>query len=391
LKKNTKEKIYIVFGLHAYQPPTQTKEIVKKINWESYRSVSETILEAPDSTIICADINLSLLELLEQCEEQNTINLFKNCHRLGKMHLVNTAAYHPILPLVPEYYIKRQLEKNLKGYQKYFEINPNNIKGIFPPEMAFSERILKPIREISSNQWLIVDDTTFCIHYRHTPPYDKIIKRNGVYIFLMSHLWHKAIAFGEIEEGRRFLDALKIGFKNWVNDNPAYLILWMDWETFGHHDRKTNPPQNRIKNFLKPFFKEIAESDCFELTLPDKLIELFPEINIFVPDGSWSTSSEDYLKNIPWPLWLHPYYTFHQRWWELANFTLSIFGESNNPEIEDLIDKALYSCQVWQWSHGNKDIAKRGLEIFKKIFEHPTTSAGIRAQGLRLIREIQQL
>lgn len=282
------------------------------------------------------------------------------------------------------------MDKNLKAYGKYFSAPESQIKGVFPPEMAFSERIIAPIKEQGAN-WLIADDTTFCSHYRNTPPHNQIIKRSGLYVFLMSHLWHRTIAFGEIENGRRFLDALKYGFRRWTGNNSSYIILWMDWETFGHHDKKSKPPQDRIGHFLTPFFDEIASSDDFELTTPDKLISLFPTIDAFVPDGSWSTSPDDYLQNIAWPLWLNPRQLFHKLWWNLANYTLSVFGETDNPEIEELVDKALYSCQTWQWTNANKDTAKKGLEIFKKTFEYPNVSSGIRTYGIKLIREIQQL
>lgn len=209
----------------------------------------------------------------------------------------------------------------------------------------------------------------------------------------MSHIWHKTAAFGEIQEGRRFLDALNYGFKEWIgNSEKAYVLIWMDWETFGHHDKKADPPQDRIKNFLKPFLKIISTSDKFELATPEKLIEIFPKtLDVFVPEGSWSTSADNYLQNIPWPLWRHPEQKFHRVWWELANYALAVFGQTSIPAIENLIDQALYSCQPWQWSIGNKDIAKKGLEIFFKLFEHETTSAGTRADGIRLIKEIQQL
>ncbi len=389
--KIKKGKIYIVFGLHAYQPPTQAPEIVKQISCESYEAVAETLLESPESSIICADIALSLLELLEKYDERNAIELFKNCVNSKKLHLANTAAYHPLLPLIPNYYIKRQIEKNLKGYEKYFSADKNSIKGFFPPEMAFAERIADPIKN-SGALWTMTDDTAFCAHYNNVPPYNKILKRNDLHIFLMSHKWHKIAAFGEIQEGRRFLDALSYGFNDWIGDNDGYIIIWMDWETFGHHDKKAKPQQNRIKNFLKPFLKEIALHDKFELATPDKLIKIFPKtIDAFVPDSSWSTSANDYIKGIIWPLWLHPNNIFHCHFWTLANYALSIAGETNNQELEELIDKALYSCQPWQWSHGNREVAKKGLEIFRQIFEHRTISSGARERGMRLVKEIEQL
>ncbi|MBI5045768.1 MAG: hypothetical protein HZC14_02065 [Candidatus Niyogibacteria bacterium] len=390
--KATKAKnvIYIVFGLHAYQPPMQWPEITKQIDQESYSAVARALLNAPEGAIICADIALSLLEQLEKIGRQETIALFKQCVESGKLHLVNTAAYHPLLPLVPDYYIQRQLTKNAAGYEKFLGVNAKKITGLFPPEMAFSERIIEPIKSAGTS-WMVVDDTTFCAYHHQSPPYNKIIKKSGVHALLMSHNWHKIAAYGDIQDGRNFLDALHYGYRMWTGSSqPAYIVLWMDWETFGHHDQKPQPPQDRIRNFLIPFLQTAVYDERFQLTTPEELISSFPAIeNVFIPDGSWSTSSDDYSNGIAWPLWLNPRYKFHTIWWNLANYTLNILGATDNKELENLIDQALYSCQPWQWVNGNGEIAKEGLQIFQKIFEHYSVSVGIKERGMELIHKIR--
>lgn len=384
------KKIHIVLGLHAYQPPTQTREIVREITAQSYRPLAELLLRSPKGTVICADIPLSLIELLEKFKEDKTVSLIRKCAEEGKIKLVNTAAYHPILPLVSEEYAERQLKLNMDAYARYFGVDAGSVNGVFPPEMAFSERILKPLKR-SGAIWTITDDKPFCCHYGSPPPHNEIITRDGVAIFLMSHLWQPKIAFGEIQDGGVFLRELENSFGSWADDEEAYIIFWMDWETFGHHDRKPNPPQDRLNNFLKKFFEEISRSETFQMATPEELMSRFPKKDIFVPDGSWSTSDEDCHRGIPYPLWLHPENEFHQIMRELSNLILSVFSKTENKKTKGLLDKSLYSCQMWQWSYGNREIAKMGLEIFKEIFSQRDISEEIKKEGRRLINKIENL
>lgn len=384
------KKIYVVFGLHAYQPPTQTKEIVEEIVEQSYGPLAELLLKSPAGTVACADIPLSLIELLKKFGQKETITLIGECVKKGKIQLVNTAAYHPILPLVPDEYAERQLKLNLGAYADYFGVDPGSVKGIFPPEMAFSERILGPIKK-SGAIWTITDDKPFCSRHGTPPPHNEIIKRGGVAIFLMSHLWQPKIAFGEIPNGGDFLRALENDFGGWAGSGDSYIVFWMDWETFGHHDRKPNPPQDRLNDFLKVFFEEIERSEVFRLTTPEKLMTRFPPKDIFVPDGSWSTSGDDCRRGIPYPLWLHPENEFHQLMKHLSGLVLSLFHETENGETKKLLDRCLYSCQMWQWSYGNREIAKKGLEIFKEIFSRKDVPDGIKREGWELVRRIENL
>ncbi len=383
-------KIHIVLGLHAYQPPTQTKGIVREITEQSYFPLAELLLDSPEGSVICADIPLSLIELLEKFGQKKTISLLRRCVKEGKIKLVNTAAYHPILPLLSEEYAERQLALNKKAYKKYFGVDAEDITGVFPPEMAFSERILKPMKK-GGTLWTIADDKPFCYHYGAPPPYNEIIERGGVAIFLMSHLWQQKIAFGEIQDGRDFLRELEKSFGKWTAVEESYIVLWMDWETFGHHDRKPNPPQDRLNNFLKKFFEKISRSGTFQMTTPDELITRFPKKDIFVPDGSWSTSDDDCRQGIPYPLWLHPGNEFHLVMKQLNNLALSVFSKTKNKKTKELLDKCLYSCQMWQWSYGNREIAKLGLEIFREIFSREDVPEEDREKGWRLINKIESL
>jgi len=312
----------LIFGLHAYQPPTQKRHVVKKIIKESYEPVLDVINEY--SSTFCADMPLSLYKQLPK----RVLKKYIEAQFSGNIFDVYSPDYHPILPFVP-------FEKmNLKV---------QNDKGIFPPELAFSEKIIPGLERIGY-EWTIADET----HYvgpmltRYSIP-----KINGVNVLLMSRFWQKQVTFNK-QDGKNFVD--RIVDSHSFKDIDAYVLIWIDWETFGHH------VPGSIERFLIPFIKEIENRKDILLTTP---IEVIQKIKSFdakgtIEDGSWSGDLD---------LWWKKGDPFHETWWKLAYETLKNFP--NHPETE----KALYSCQCWMWSNGKGDIAKDGLEIFRRIWK----------------------
>src|SRR3989344_8969187 len=95
----------LVFGLHLYQPPTQASGVIKQIAAESYRPLLTIIRDHPRA-YVCIDIAASALELLE-VHAPDVIALAHACIQQKKLYLVNTAAFHPILPLLRRSEIER--------------------------------------------------------------------------------------------------------------------------------------------------------------------------------------------------------------------------------------------------------------------------------------------
>src|SRR3989338_10205117 len=128
--------LHVAFGLHWYQPYTQKREILKDIAENSYASILNSIEKNCIGTVNC-DIAASLIFQLADTAPEVLEKIVKLKNR-GKISLVNTAAHHPILPLVPPEYAERQLEQNKKTYFDYGLIGANEtLSGVFPPEMAY--------------------------------------------------------------------------------------------------------------------------------------------------------------------------------------------------------------------------------------------------------------
>ena len=351
---------YIGFLQHVYQPPTQKEEITRQIFEESYEPLLKT-LEEKKNIFLSLDIAKSLAEKLPK----NFLQRIQILHSMGIIELVNTAAYHYLLPLIPQEVITRQLNLNLEFYRQNFA-DENSIKGVFPPELAVNPVVIRQIKGLDYS-WTLADDEPFVAQRLDLPeeekaPQDWVPTMYGCGVLLRSRLWSERIAHGQYQNGRLLAKNLIESQKDWCkrrkNNQDSYLILALDAETFGHWHKRA------FEIFLVPFFNEVERSsgDAKIVSL-DFIFNHFPKRPNTIPSGSWSTTDP----SIPFPLWDNPNNYFHQLWNEFIKIAFFVAPESPAEELQDLLDKAFYSCTPWQNAHGNKDVTKWCFPLFEKL------------------------
>jgi len=349
--------IDLVFGVHLYQPPNQKLGILRKITEESYLPLIKAVL-SHDKAFIAVDIARSAIEKLEEMNsDQEFLKKLEEALGIGKVSLVNTGAYHPIFPLIPEEEVIRQVKLNEAKLFQMFHQKPT---GVFPPEMALNAEVIE-VLDKAGYLWTVTDDVPFSCCYGSVPfNWVPKQKQSEIAVFLRSNFWSNRISFNSVS-GREFVEILEKDLTSWFRNQDGYLIIWMDWETFGHHKK------GFIESFINPFFDKVAESKKVHLVSPDYLLEKYPRKETNIPSGSWSTSASDFRNENYWPLWKDPNNEFHELWWELANLILKIKGNIKDEETLTVFDKAMYSCQTWQFSMGNKILAVEGLKYFREI------------------------
>jgi alpha-amylase/alpha-mannosidase (GH57 family) len=373
--------IHLIFGLHMYQPPTQTPEVFDRIKRESYLPLLKFINEHP-SAYFNLDICASLLELAQAHGHNDLLDALRAAYEQKKINLVSSGCYHPIFPLIPPDMVERQIKLNNEVFRRVFgSINRyQKPLGIFPPEMSFSPDIIEPMKKTVAI-WTVTEDIGYTEFYRESPPYSQILRHNDMYVFLRSNLWSCKIAFDKPEGAQTAYD-LKRGLNSWFGPNDGYLCVWMDFETFGHHHG------GLIQRFLAPFLNSL-EGNGITLTSPEKLIRTFPIKDRIVPPCSWSTNRQDWQHRNYFPLWNNPDCDFHKMWWHLASLAYQMVIEDQNPSLLAIYDKAIYSCQTWQYAFNNKGLAGLGLQYFRDIIkqtEHP-----LRADASSTLRILEKL
>ncbi len=348
---------YFGFLLHFYQPPWQYKEALAKISAECYYPLLKMINDHPCARFT-VNINYSLVELLKQHGHEEVLSLLAQAVQSGKIELTNSGAYHPILPLLDEEEINRQIDLNEQGIKSILGLEVN--KGFFPPEMAFSPELAATLKNRNC-EWTITDDATFNAIYGYVP-HDFIPQTNGLPVILRSHYWSSVIAFRQ-RRGKIF-DRLDFEVKNWFGHHDGYVVVGMDAETFGHHHAGYI---EELAKFLDDL-TSVGNEKGWTFKTISEICRQFPARPMEVPAGSWSTDADDIKRNVPFPLWDDPLNLAHHLLWELTNLVLEHRNELS-PETRPLLDKALNSCQFWWVARYRRDYdnAFQTIPIFWKI------------------------
>lgn len=364
--------------LHIYQPPTQDGEILKRINTECYEPLLKTI-DLHRNAKITLNINSCLIDLLQEYELTETIKLLQKLVKEGRIEIVGTGKYHPIIPLIPEIEALRQISLNEQDHNKFFNLT-EKMKGFFPPEMAVSKGTFKLAKQ-AGYTWAIMSG----IAANGKWPYDyiQIDKASQLVCFFRDDIMSNLISFNEINA---------VNFVDWLNTmyrdkkvKDCYAITAMDGETFGHHIK------NHETAFLGKAFSLIEDKPNIKIVFLSDLIKLFPQKQVETPKAStWSTSAEDLKENIPYPLWKHPDNQVHKLQYRMLNALYELMAkveaikEANhqNGEFTEhyqtarwFCDQSLHSCWLW-WA------SMRPMWSANMIYKgaHLTILAGLNAQ-----------
>jgi alpha-amylase/alpha-mannosidase (GH57 family) len=321
--------------IHIYQPPTQTFEIVRKVTNECYRTLVR-ILQKYNRARITLNINASLTEQLVRYGFDDVIGGIKELAQDRRVEFTASAKYHPILPLIPDDEIRRQIELNTETNRKYFG-DSYNPTGFFPPEMCYSEHIAKIVKELGY-KWIIVDEISFNGKLGQVKN-NKIHKIKGLedfFIFFKERYYSAGLTYGKYPGFKEFVTNI-----NNLNEN-FYLLTGTDGEIYGHH----RPGQELL-------LSEVYENGLIQTSTISELFDRFKEINEVSPlCSSWSTWEKEMNEGIPFPQWNYPANEIHKLQWELTYLIINLIRQAdhNSKDYEiarDLLDKGLHSCQWW--------------------------------------------
>ncbi|MFH1639602.1 MAG: hypothetical protein ABIB93_04740 [Chloroflexota bacterium] len=322
--------------LHIYQPPTQTEAIVRKVTEESYRTLVRVLNGAPQAKITL-NINAVLTEQLDRYGFGEVIDGLRRLAERGQVEFTGSAIYHPILPLIPEDEVIRQIKLNTEVNRKYFGA-VYNPQGFFPPEMCYSFDVAKIIAGLGF-RWVIVDEIAYNGRIGKAGN-DSIYRVAGLPhlgVFFKERPFSAGITYGSYPDARPFREALKDRIPG-----DTYLLTGTDGEVYGHH----RPGQEKL-------LQEIYQAGDLKTCTVSELLSLYHDGETAAPlPSSWSTWEDEMAAGIPYPQWHYPGHELHELQWRLTRLAIKLVheipeGAPGYPEARHLLDEGLHSCQYW--------------------------------------------
>ncbi len=319
---------------HIYQPPAWDEDIVRRAAEQAYRPLIDILRRHPNLSITL-NITAALTEQLIAIGLTDICDGFKELVAKEQIELVGSAAYHPILPLLPREEIVRQIDLQDQRQCQVFGENYHP-RGFFPPEMAYGP-VLEDILLERGYDWVILDepaatgtigDLDFTQRYRTPRGLGLVFRNRHVSDFL---------SFSAL------IDQPEAAIAVLHSDSRShdFLVTAMDGENLGHH----RPGVDRLWELLIswPDITGISVGRYFSELQKERTLEPFP--------SSWSSQPSELRDHIPYGLWNHPDNPIHKAQWELTHLVISaVTTHPDDPAYDGarrLLDQALTSDKYW--------------------------------------------
>lgn len=322
------EKSPVIFILHAYQPITQSKEVLERIIEKCYKPFFERLLANP-SVKISLNITGCLLEKLTM-EYPEIVKLIEKAKDNEQIELMGSAFYHPILPLTKQEDQTYQIQKQNIAVKGIFGAPPI---AFFPPELALNS---ESIPLIIDEGFKIIVSASNSLNLTYGGIY-QLDDGREIFIIKRNKIISNKISFDYYKRDTEKLEK-EISRNHKLDKLPV--VLAMDLETFGEH----------YSNYYEFFFEIAQKVSTITLTEFQSNYKISTPVD-FLYFTSWSTSDEEYQQQNHLPLWNHPDNSVHQLLLEHIKLLEKIKEKIENVSWMDDYQAAHYSCQFW-WASG---------------------------------------
>ena len=374
-------KITWINFLHFYQPATTDNETIIEAAEKSYKRIIGA-LKRNRQIKFTLNITGCLLDRLENLGYHELIDDLKDMLLNGQIELTGSAAFHPILALLPDEEIIRQIKLNEKILKKYF--GPKfKARGFFIPEAAYGARVAKIIK--LNYNWIILDEISADIKPKQFAPSDSYVdKKSGL-----------KIIFRQRENSKKY--APKIVSKLIEESKEKIVITATDAELYGL----------RHGDFSYAFEKLLNRPEIKTLTISEYLAKSSRPKKISLRASSWESSEKELKNNLPYFLWHNKKNKIQVMIWQLAGLAMVNVNKYTKDQnyfwSRQHLDRGLASCTFW-WASAhdfklygpiswNPDEIEKGtnelVRSIRALADPKTKQAKIKAEKLYI--KIKQL
>lgn len=245
---------YWTMLLHFYQPPTQEDNITWNILTFCYLPLLR-MLDHKSGFGLTLNITGCLSDQLKKIKADEFFELIERLEIGGKIELVDSMKYHPIMPLFSEDVLKRQISTGANTF--------------FPPELAIDQKTL----DLIPNKYVFVDETALNAKTPIAKHKDKYLLVNNRQICNLFRSYQGNL------EAKMITDLV----------TSDLTVVANDVELFGHH--YTERLQVLSDLLDNPNLKFIRSSEAIEKFGQDS-----PEV-MGIKSSSWQECSEFDLWN----------------------------------------------------------------------------------------------
>lgn len=310
--------IYVIFCFHVHQPfrlkHYKLFEIGKNLNYfddelnerifrraseKCYLPMNELLLNHIRRFEGAFKISFSITgTFMEQAYlyRQDVMDSFKTIAREGGAEFIGETYYHSLSCLFDEEEFIHQVHLHSEMIKREFGVRPKTFRNT---ELVYSNRVSDLITEIPDFRLILLEGT------------EKILKENSPLYARRSHNYEHILLFRHYrlsdDIAFRFSDRnwadypLTVEkFAKWVADlslseregRNLYLLLYMDYETFGEHQWK----ETGIFEFMKKLPEALLKHKHIAFSWPSDVLETLnyePEILSVPFPVSWADTERD--------------------------------------------------------------------------------------------------
>ncbi len=323
--------------LHFYQPANADAHIIKEATEESYLRIARALEENPDVRFTL-NITGCLVLRWEDLGYGGLIEKIKKLIKRKQVELVGTAAYHPILPLIPEKEAVTQIKEQEKILKKYF--GAERPDGFFLPEMAYSPKTGRLIKKMGY-KWIILDEIAYNGKLKQVDfnkqYYDKTI---GLKIVFRSRELSKSYVPDKLRELIKRQNKARRGKTDSLAGNSVFLTA-TDAELYGlrHIDHTAE------------FEKLLKRQDLKTQTISEFLKNASDRAAVRPLASNWESNEKELKNRLPYALWRDKKNKIQQKLWRLTDLVYKTVEKNKKDKnyywARWHLVRGLASCTYW--------------------------------------------
>jgi hypothetical protein len=275
--------VNFAFGIHNHQPVDNFGPVIEQNFQQAYRPFLTTLQEFPTAKVNF-HVSGSLLEWLQENHADYIADL-KELVQAGRVELLTSGLYEPILTLLPEEDLVGQVRAYTERLFRDFGTRP---RGLWLTERVWEQSLVRPLVQ-AGVEYVVVDDT----HFRNVG-----VPENDLFGYYVTEDQGRTLAVFPISKRLRYLvpfretsETLRFMTEQGQYQGTRLATLFDDGEKFGSWP---GTHEHVYQNgWLRRFFQELGANPDIALTLFSDFLNSAPALGrIYLDNASYEEMGE---------------------------------------------------------------------------------------------------